>query len=91
MAIEEPKYKVALQEGPFEIRDYEATVVAEVTVTGDQSEAGGKGFRLLAGYIFGGNTKRESLAMTAPGRADAAGSRNDHGAGLGHRSAVPPP
>jgi effector-binding domain-containing protein len=66
MAIEEPKYTVALQEGPFEIRDYQATVVAEVTVTGDQSEAGGKGFRLLAGYIFGGNTKRESLAMTAP-------------------------
>jgi hypothetical protein len=66
MAIEEPKYTVALQEGPYEIRDYRGTVVAEVTVTGDQYEAGGKGFRLLAGYIFGGNTRRQSIAMTAP-------------------------
>ena len=66
MAIEEPKYKVVLKEGPYEIRDYQGTVVAEVTVTGDQYEAGGKGFRLLAGYIFGGNTGRQSIAMTAP-------------------------
>lgn len=66
MAIEEPKYKVALQEGPYEIRDYQGTVVAEVTVTGDQYESGSKGFRLLAGYIFGGNTRKQSIAMTAP-------------------------
>ena len=66
MAIEEPKYSVALKEGPFEIRDYQAAVAAEVTVTGDQYESGGKGFRLLAGYIFGGNTRRQSIAMTAP-------------------------
>ncbi len=66
MAIEEPKYKVAFQEGPYEIRDYQGAVAAEVTVTGDQYESGGKGFRLLAGYIFGGNTRKQSIAMTAP-------------------------
>lgn len=66
MAIEEPKFKVVLQEGDFEIRDYQAAVAAEVTVTGDQKGAASKGFRLLAGYIFGGNTRRQSIAMTAP-------------------------
>jgi hypothetical protein len=40
--------------------------VAEVTVTGDQRSAAEQGFRLLAGYIFGGNGRRQSIAMTAP-------------------------
>jgi hypothetical protein len=66
MAIEEPKYTVFLHEGAYEIRDYQAAVAAEVTVTGDQHGAARKGFRLLAGYIFGGNTRRQSIAMTAP-------------------------
>ena len=66
MAVEEPAFKAVLQEGAFEVRDYPPLVVAEVTVSGDQKEAASKGFRLLAGYIFGGNTRRQSLAMTAP-------------------------
>jgi hypothetical protein len=66
MAVEEPAFKVALHEGAFEVRDYPALVVAEVTVSGDQTEAASKGFRLLAGYIFGGNKRRQSIAMTAP-------------------------
>jgi hypothetical protein len=66
MAIEEPAFKPELREGAFELRDYPALVVAEVTVTGDQKEAASKGFRLLAGYIFGGNKGRQSIAMTAP-------------------------
>ena len=41
-------------------------MVAEVTVTGDQRQAAGKGFRLLAGHIFGGNRRHQSIAMTAP-------------------------
>ena len=66
MAIEEPKYTVSLHQGAYEIRDYQAAMAAEVTVTGDQRGAASKGFRLLAGYIFGGNTRRQSIAMTAP-------------------------
>jgi hypothetical protein len=66
LAIEEPKFTLVLHEGPFEIRDYKAAVVAEVVVTGDQEEAASKGFRLLAGYIFGGNKRHQSIAMTAP-------------------------
>jgi hypothetical protein len=66
VAIEEPKFDLILKDGEFEVRDYAASVVAEVTVTGDQQQAGSKGFRLLAGYIFGGNAKHDTIAMTAP-------------------------
>jgi hypothetical protein len=66
MAVETPPYKQLLHDGDFELRDYPALVVAEVTVDGDQKQASNKGFRLLAGYIFGANKKRQSIAMTAP-------------------------
>ena len=66
MAVEEPPFKAVLREGAFQVRDYPALVVAEVTVEGEQKEAASKGFRLLAGYIFGGNKRRQSIAMTAP-------------------------
>ena len=66
MAVETPAYKVVVHDGAFEVRDYPVLVVAEVTVDGDQKEAANKGFRLLAGYIFGANKKRQSIAMTAP-------------------------
>ncbi len=66
MAVEEPAFKSLVHDGAFEIRDYPSLVVAEVTVSGDQKEAANKGFRLLAGYIFGGNKRRQSIAMTSP-------------------------
>jgi len=75
MAVEEPAFKPVLREGAFELRDYPALVVAEVTVTGDQKEAASKGFRLLAGYIFGGNKRRQSIAMTAPVAQQAASQK----------------
>jgi len=66
LSLEEPKFTVFLHKGDFEVRDYQAAVAAEVTVVGDQHAAARKGFRLLAGYIFGGNTRRHSIPMTAP-------------------------
>ena len=66
VAVEEPAFQTVLQDGAFEIRDYPALVVAEVTVTGGQKEAASQGFQLLAGYIFGGNMQKQSIAMTAP-------------------------
>lgn len=66
MSIEEPKFTLATSDGAFELRDYSAMIVAEVAVTGDQQAASQKGFRLLAGYIFGGNHARTKIAMTAP-------------------------
>jgi len=66
MAVEEPKFQVSVREDAFEVRDYPALVAAEVQVGGSREEASNAGFRLLAAYIFGGNTRRESIAMTAP-------------------------
>jgi len=66
MAVDEPPYRASEASGAFEVRDYPRLVVAEVTVAGDQDEAGNRGFRLLAAYIFGGNTRKQSIAMTAP-------------------------
>jgi len=66
MATEEPPYTATLKEGEFELREYPSLIAAEVTVSGERSEAISAGFRLLAGYIFGGNTKKQSIAMTAP-------------------------
>ena len=66
VTVEEPKFSVVLKDGPFDIRDYPALTIAEVTVTGGQWRAANKGFRLLAGYIFGGNARRQEIPMTAP-------------------------
>ncbi len=66
VATEEPPFEVSLREGAFEVRDYPAMIAAEVTVGGERGSAVNAGFRLLAGYIFGGNTRRQSIAMTAP-------------------------
>jgi hypothetical protein len=65
-AIEEPSYETVMQRGAFEVRRYAPYVVAEVRVTGDFEQAGGRAFRLLANYIFGGNQGQRKMAMTAP-------------------------
>ena len=74
MATEEPTFAASLKEGAFEVRSYPALVAAQVTVTGTRDEASTAGFKLLAGYIFGGNTRRQSIAMTAPVVQAKAGS-----------------
>jgi hypothetical protein len=63
---EMPKYEVILKEGNKEIRYYGSYIVAKTTVKGEFKEAQGAAFRILAGYIFGDNEKRQELAMTAP-------------------------
>lgn len=50
----------------FELRAYPAHVVAEVDVEAAFDSAGNAAFRTLASYIFGANTSRRKLAMTAP-------------------------
>lgn len=75
MAVEEPPFATVQHDGAFEVRDYPATVVAEVTVEGDQKAAASRGFRLLAGYIFGGNVRQTKIAMTAPVAQTPAGEK----------------
>ena len=73
MAVETPPHKTVVRDGDYELRDYPALVVAEVTVDGEQKAAANKGFRLLAAYIFGANKKRQDIAMTAPVAQQPAG------------------
>jgi SOUL heme-binding protein len=65
-AAEEPPYGVVLNEGSFEIRDYPTVALAEVTELGDRNPAAYRGFRTLAGYIFGGNARKQRIEMMAP-------------------------
>ena len=64
--VEQPKYKVVESSGNIEIRDYAPMIVAEAEVSGDRREAIGKGFRIIADYIFGNNTAAQKVPMTAP-------------------------
>lgn len=50
----------------FEVRRYMPHIVAETVVDGSYRGAMNEGFRRLAGYIFGGNTRTERVSMTAP-------------------------
>ena len=63
-AIEEPAFEVRQRwdEEQIEIREYAPRVMA---VT-EMAERENDGFRVLAGYIFGGNAREQEIAMTAP-------------------------
>jgi hypothetical protein len=82
---EEPAFQTRMQEGKFEVREYEPYLVAEVLMEGDDFDrTSSAGFRILADYIFGNNMARsstlqlagkaevpsESIAMTAPVQMD---------------------
>jgi hypothetical protein len=64
---EEQKYKVIEKDGDFEIRFYPKAVMATVNMkSSSYNRMSSSGFQRLAGYIFGGNENKESIAMTAP-------------------------
>lgn len=81
MAIEEPKYRVIETIGNIELRVYDPKIIAEVEVSGDLKKASNKGFKLIAGYIFGNNTSQsnldsnEKISMTAPVTMKAASEK----------------
>ena len=75
--LEKPVYTVVKRlpladqgRGEIEIRKYEPYLIAETVV--DESsmrKAGSQGFGRCAGYIFGKNTPKSKMAMTAPVRS----------------------
>ena len=65
-AIEKAKYTVVEKEDDFELRQYEARIVAETYVEGSLKDSGNDGFRRLYNYITGDNKKKQSISMTAP-------------------------
>jgi len=72
-AIEEPKYEVITTAEGYEIREYAAYIIAETKIIGakDRDEAARKGFPIVAGYIFGDNTSKDKISMTAPVNTEA--------------------
>ena len=64
-------YQTLGSKGDVEFRFYSGSVMATVN-NPDTTYRGssGKNFRVLAGYIFGGNEKSQKIAMTAPVHMD---------------------
>lgn len=66
-SIEKHAYKVLKEYDDFEVRQYETALFSSVVLSDSTyEESSNKGFRVLAGYIFGGNDSGEKIAMTSP-------------------------
>jgi hypothetical protein len=65
--IEKHKYQVLKEYDEFEVRQYESALFSSVVMQDTSYEqTSSAGFRVLAGYIFGGNETGEKIAMTSP-------------------------
>ena len=70
-SLEKPQYTVSGTYQDLELREYAPRVQAQVTVDGPRKDSTNQGFRILAGYIFGGNTGQQEISMTAPVQTSA--------------------
>ena len=65
--IEKHAFTVKEKYDTFEIRTYEKALFTSVKLPSNSfKDAASNGFSVLAGYIFGGNDKKEKIAMTSP-------------------------
>lgn len=64
---ESPKYSIIKKQKEIELRQYAGYIQAEVSIVEKNFRSAiEKGFRYLAGYIFGNNISRQKIEMTAP-------------------------
>ena len=61
VSVEKQSYTAIKKIDSIEIRSYPVSLVAEVKVKGNFNEVGNKGFRILANFIFGKNTKNTTI------------------------------
>jgi hypothetical protein len=66
LAIYKPEYVVLEKTSDLEVRQYPSLIVARTRVEAEFEDAGNLAFRRLAGYIFGGNSGKQKISMTAP-------------------------
>ena len=66
VGTEEPRHTVVQTVNGLQIRRYGPRVAAETVVADTEEGARNRGFRRLAGYIFGANHTNSKIAMTAP-------------------------
>ena len=65
--IETYAFKIIDTYETIQIRQYEASLFTSVEIpSNNYRKTSTKGFSVLAGYIFGGNDKKEKIAMTSP-------------------------
>ena len=65
--IEEYPYEVINTYQSFEIRRYEEALFSSIRLNSTSYKQGSsKGFSILANYIFGGNDRKQRIAMTSP-------------------------
>jgi hypothetical protein len=62
--IEEPEWQLVDTLDSVELRHYSPSIQARTTL--DDSGQTSVGFKRLAGFIFGGNDRSQTIAMTAP-------------------------
>lgn len=62
--VEEPQWELIDKLDAVELRLYQPSIQAITELSSSASTTAG--FRRLAGYIFGGNDRAQSIAMTAP-------------------------
>ncbi|NBW80903.1 heme-binding protein [bacterium] len=65
-AVEEPNYQEDVVFKDFMVRSYGPLLVAQTEVDESFDDAGSRAFRILADYIFGNNSSRTKIEMTAP-------------------------
>ena len=63
---QEQKYSVLNKFAGFELRNYEACLLADVKISSDFEKAGNAGFGPLVSFIGGRNQTGTKIAMTAP-------------------------
>lgn len=73
--VEQASYTVLMRAQGYEIREYASHIEAQTIVSGTYTQGLESGFRIIAGYIFGGNQIKEKIAMTAPVTAGSGGSK----------------
>tara|TARA_B100000686_G_scaffold111291_1_gene118620 strand:+ start:76682 stop:77278 length:597 start_codon:yes stop_codon:yes gene_type:complete len=76
--LETPEYQLLEESGPFQIRKYKPIIIARTLVESNYKEATYTGFRRIANYIFGGNSKNMEIAMTAPVISNSPINANDY-------------
>lgn len=65
--IETYAYKVVKTYDRFEVRTYDEQLFTAVQMDGSRyRDVSGRGFSILANYIFGGNDRNQKIAMTSP-------------------------
>ena len=62
--IEEPEWQLVDTLDRVELRHYSPSIQARTTLNGSGQTS--VGFKRLAGFIFGGNDRSQTIAMTAP-------------------------